>query len=278
MIPGLSGRKVVIATMHKKEKVLSPVLEKMGLIPFISAGLDTDRLGTFSGEIERKLPAAETALEKAKLACALSGCDLAIASEGSFGPHPQIPFISGNTEILLLWDDLNKVSYMHSKTGTATNFGALETNDVNKAIAFARECGLPEHGFIVKSGSRIIKGLNTEEQIKDAYKKLGSEDQHHLVSIETDMRAMFNPTRMAFIRECAEEFAARLSNLCPACSKPDFSISKAAKGLPCGWCGNATRGVEWLIRVCKFCGHEEKERPADFTPQADPIICDYCNP
>jgi hypothetical protein len=278
MIPGLSGRKLVIATMHEKEKVLAPVFEKLGLFPFVAAGLNTDLLGTFSGEIERKLPPLETALEKAKMACALSGCDLALASEGSFGPHPRIPFVSGNTEILLLWDEANQVQYHHWKTGSAGNFSSLETNDFGEALKFARQQGLPEHGFILKAGDSVIKGLNSEESLREAMAKLKANEPGKIVCIESDMRAMFNPTRMAFIKEVAEEFAEKLKCLCPACQKPGFSITGAERGLPCSWCGQPTQGVEWLLKTCHFCGHTEKERPADFHPQADPMICDYCNP
>jgi len=278
MIPGLSGRKVVIATMHEKEKVLAPVLEKMGLFPFVAAGLDTDLLGTFSGEIERKLPPLETAIEKAKQACRLSSCDLAIASEGSFGPHPNIPFVSGQTEILVLWDESLKHAYQYSKTGTATNFSALQTNDSDEAVRFAFQAGLPEHGFIVKENDDTFKGLCTEAEIRQAYQKLLAKNHQARISIETDMRAMYNPSRMEFIRVCAEEFAEKLARLCPACNMPDFSINNVERGLPCSWCGAATRGIEWLIRTCRFCDHSEKERPAAYTAQADPMICDYCNP
>jgi hypothetical protein len=277
MIPGLSGRKVVIATMHEKEKVLASVLEKMGLHPVVVAGFDTDVLGTFSGEIERKLPPLETAIEKAKLACRLYNCGLAIASEGSFGPHPQIPFVSADTEILVLWDDEAEVSYHHAKTGTNTNFSALETRDEDKAVSFAAGAGLPGHGFIVKAGNRIIKGLLTEAEIRDAYRTMLKESEGKSISIETDMRAMFNPTRMAFIKETAEEFAEKLGHLCPGCGKPGFTVNGAERGLPCAWCGNATRGVEWFTSTCRFCSHTEKERPADYSPQADPMICDFCN-
>ena len=40
--------KVVIATKHKKEEVIAPILEKeLGVICVTPIGLDTDKLGTF---------------------------------------------------------------------------------------------------------------------------------------------------------------------------------------------------------------------------------------
>jgi hypothetical protein len=50
------GRKLIIATKHKKEIVIAPILEKgLGVKCFTDETFDTDRLGTFTGEIERKL-------------------------------------------------------------------------------------------------------------------------------------------------------------------------------------------------------------------------------
>jgi hypothetical protein len=50
----LEGRKIVIATKHQKESILGPMLEKELHVNFaVTTGLDTDQLGTFSGEIER---------------------------------------------------------------------------------------------------------------------------------------------------------------------------------------------------------------------------------
>ena len=50
-----SGRKLLIATKHQKEKAIAPILEKeLGVIAILASNLDTDVLGTFTGEIERK--------------------------------------------------------------------------------------------------------------------------------------------------------------------------------------------------------------------------------
>ena len=67
--------------------------------------LDTDQLGTFSGEIERIAPPLETAIQKARLGMKETGLLLGIASEGSVGPDPIVPFIHSNTEHLVLVDD-----------------------------------------------------------------------------------------------------------------------------------------------------------------------------
>jgi len=49
------GRSVVIATRHRKEAVIAPMLERgLGVHCLVSHDLDTDRFGTFSGEIARQ--------------------------------------------------------------------------------------------------------------------------------------------------------------------------------------------------------------------------------
>ena len=80
------GRKLVIATMHGKEQVIAPVLqEALGVEMILTGSLNTDTFGTFSGEIPRELSPEAAALAKCNLAMQLTGCDLAVASEGSFG-------------------------------------------------------------------------------------------------------------------------------------------------------------------------------------------------
>tara|TARA_B110000116_G_C16594769_1_gene472242 strand:+ start:294 stop:461 length:168 start_codon:yes stop_codon:yes gene_type:complete len=49
------GRPLIIATKHEKEKIIAPLLEdNLGGISFVNPDFDTDMLGTFSGEVERK--------------------------------------------------------------------------------------------------------------------------------------------------------------------------------------------------------------------------------
>ena len=58
------GRKLLIATKHSKERVIAPILEeKLGVTCVVPTDFDTDLLGTFTGEIERKSDALTTARE-----------------------------------------------------------------------------------------------------------------------------------------------------------------------------------------------------------------------
>jgi len=95
------GRTAVLATMHGKEKVIVPLLEELGIKVIIPSTLNTDVFGTFTQDIGRTGNQLEAARAKAKAALALTGLDLAIASEGSFGADPQIPFVRSNLELIL---------------------------------------------------------------------------------------------------------------------------------------------------------------------------------
>ena len=87
------GRRLVVATMHQKEKVIAPILNAtLGVTCFVSHELNTDQFGTFSGEIARTLSPLNAARAKCDLAHQHTGCDLVLATEGSFGPHPNLFF------------------------------------------------------------------------------------------------------------------------------------------------------------------------------------------
>ncbi len=85
----------VLVTMHGKERVVAPLLLRaLGLRVRLTPGIDTDRFGTFSRDIERTGSQLDAARAKIAAAFEISpGARVAVASEGSFGPHPQIPFM-----------------------------------------------------------------------------------------------------------------------------------------------------------------------------------------
>ena len=121
------GRDLVIASKHAKEKVIAPIVEKeLGIKCFVSLDLDTDLLGTFTGEIERKDDPISSARNKCFMAMEMTNCDLAIASEGSFGPHPTLFFIPANDEILVLIDKKNGLEIIVRELNTETNFNGSD--------------------------------------------------------------------------------------------------------------------------------------------------------
>ncbi len=275
------NRKAVIATMHQKEKVIVPLFRSEfqieGIVP---KNFNTDQFGTFTGEIARKKNPLETARIKALAALKGTGYTLAIASEGSFGPHPESPFISGNEELIILIDTENDFEIFGRYFTEETNFNSRQIHNLKEMMDFASQIGFPEHGIILKTSDvseeqKIFKDLNTFFSLKQKTLKL-LEQGHSLVA-ETDMRAMRNPTRMKAIEKAAEQLIANMNSFCPNCNSPGFVITESISGLPCGLCCQPTKGIKAFKFECRKCGFA-CERVNRERKYQDPTFCDYCNP
>lgn len=275
------GRSLVIATKHEKQKVIAPILEKaLGAKCFVANDLDTDQLGTFTGENERKDDPVTTARKKCYLAMELTNCDLAIASEGSFGAHPSIFFVPADDEFLVFIDKVNNLEIIARELTTETNYSGSEINSRENLLAFIDKVKFPSHGIILRKSkddfSDIIKGItNTEELISifDQFK-----NKYGTVYIETDMRAMYNPTRMKVIEQATKKIAQRINTLCPACGTPGFGITNAKNGLPCDSCSYPTKSILSYIHSCQKCEFINQEMYPNGKKTEDPMYCDKCNP
>jgi hypothetical protein len=74
-------RRAVLATMHGKERAIGrPLRAGLGLEIVVPAALDTDRLGTFSGEVERVGSPWDVAIRKARFGMAATGLPFGIAN------------------------------------------------------------------------------------------------------------------------------------------------------------------------------------------------------
>ena len=95
------GRSLFIATNHRKESAIQPILEReLNVNCFSIPMFNTDQFGTFSGEIERSQSPVDTLKAKCQLGFEVTGCDLVIATEGSFGAHPDLPFCAAHDELI----------------------------------------------------------------------------------------------------------------------------------------------------------------------------------
>jgi hypothetical protein len=275
------GRRILIASKHKKEDVLAPLLTKsLGVIPVTCDALDTDQLGTFTGEIERVGDPLITARKKCELGMELSGTDLAVASEGSFGTHPIIPFVAAGDEMIILVDKKYKIEIAAREITTKTNFSGADVDNETALRSFAEKALFPSHGLILSEGQKnkqhITKGISTWNELMECFQNMMS--QQMKVYVETDMRAMFNPTRMEAIGKACEKLIEKIKSTCPNCQCPGFSVSAAQEGLPCSLCSRETRSTLLHLYVCQNCKHEETKRYPFNKQEEDPMYCDYCNP
>lgn len=275
------NRKIIIATKHQKESVIAPVFEKeLGVCCFTDSTFDTDLFGTFSGEIERKLDPLATARAKCLGAMKQAKCDLGIASEGSFGSHPTLHFIPANEEFMVFIDTKNKLEITSREIRTQTNFAGKQVTNTKDLMDFALASGFPLHGLILRKAvndySAIKKGITDSEFLKMAFEEIA--DNTMGAYVETDMRAMYNPTRMGVIQQTAQNLVQKIKSICPACQFPGFAISSAQKGLLCKSCGLPTNSILQYNYVCKMCDYCKVEvYPHDKTAE-DLMYCNYCNP
>jgi hypothetical protein len=248
------NRKLLIATKHQKEKVIAPILEKeLGVHCFVDKTFDTDTFGTFSGEVERIYDPISTARAKCMQAMKQNNCTLGVASEGSFGPHPSLFFVNADDEFLLFLDTENNIEVMVRELSTSTNF----------------------NGQLIKSREALLSFAERKE-LEQTFDLLYA--QYQAVYVETDMRAMYNPTRMKVIETAAQKLVQKIQSVCPQCQMPGFGVTAVQEGLPCSLCGAPTRSTLSYVYVCQHCQFKKEEMYPHKKTTEDPMFCDYCNP
>ncbi len=277
------GRRLALATRHGKERATArPFRAALGLELVLAAGFDTDALGTFSGERPRPADAATTCRLKAEAAIAHTGLELGLASEGSFGPMPGLPFLAGGAEWMTFIDQGRGLVIQEQLLARRTNFDQRSVRPGDDLEPWLQRVGFPRHGLIVRPQQALdplcLKDLSTREQLVAAIDRCSRASSAGLAVVETDMRAHRNPTRMATIRRLAFQLARRLATPCPACAAPGWGLIDTVPGLPCGWCGRPSALVARERFGCGSCGHIEEQPRRDGLLAADPAHCDACNP
>jgi hypothetical protein len=278
------GRMAVLATKHRKEQVLGPPLQAtVGLELFVPDQMDTDLFGTFSGEITRQGTPREVGLRKARLGMKISGLTLGLASEGSFGPHPQLLFVPVDHELLVFVDRERNIEVVEEILSLHTNYAQTDVKNVDSLKDFLARVQFPSHGLIVKPNSGLqpgllFKGITDFAALQNAIDRCASASRDGLAHVETDMRAHMNPTRQQVLQEVAMKLGRRLATPCPACRTPGWGLVDVVKGLPCEWCGGATELVRAEIHGCPHCEYRESQPRSDGLSVASPGYCAECNP
>lgn len=269
--------------MHKKEMVMIPLFEKhLGVEIVVPSRFDSDKFGTFTREIKRAGNQLEAARAKAHAAMLSEGVDLAVASEGSFGAHPSIPFVQSNFELVLFVDKKNGREIRGHYRTPKTNMDGQYVATIEEALKFARAIGFPEHGIIIRKSehgrSGIHKNIQTEKELIETASKMLTGLFTKRIFVETDMRAHRNPTRMEAIKNATEDLIKNIKSLCPKCQAPGFVVVEYEKGLKCSLCGMSTDLLLNDIYQCGVCNYAEKKLVNKYGKTADPQYCGYCNP
>ena len=273
------GAKAVLTTKHGKGLQIAPAFSKHLNMQVEELNLDTDLLGTFSGEIERIGTAREAVIKKAELGISISGSPIAIASEGSIGVDPFIPFINSDIELMSLVDQERSLTIVESLRSTEIIAHTLKISKETQFDNFLLKADFPNHNLIVRSEDKpvsfCVKGINNKKDLDQAIAD-GFKDFPEL-SIENDLRAHCSPSRQKNISTLAEKFALRLSHLCPECQAPGWGVISYKKGLPCQECGEISE--EALSQEIQGCGRCEFTQVGKTLAESiDPAQCQLCNP
>ncbi|GAB4475314.1 MAG: hypothetical protein OHK0037_36470 [Elainellaceae cyanobacterium] len=278
-----AGRTAILATMHRKEEAIAPLLQSaFELEVIVPAEFNSDQFGTFTRDVKRPADQLATARLKALHAMEQLGADLAIASEGSFGPHPLIPYVPLNRELVLLVDRQHDLEIAGYAATPDTNFSHKQVDSLDAALDFARSVGFPSHGLVIMPAAEgsdpaeIHKGITQEDALRAIV--ADTLQRHGRAHLETDMRAMMNPTRMKAIALATQDLIRKLRQTCPQCNTPGFEVGDRQPGLPCELCHSPTDLTLAAIYRCTKCGFSQSVRYPDGQEFADPAQCAYCNP
>jgi len=282
-----AGRLIALATQHGKQQVLArPLRHGLGLTLRHAASVNTDRFGSFAGDQVRSADAPTTCRLKAEAALEALDLDLGIASEGSFGPHPAVPFLAIGQEWLTLVDRRDGFVISQPMLCSHTNFGSCAAADPEACASWLRQVAFPSHALMVRphAGERadplpwLAKGIHGAAELAQWMAVAVDLSPLGLAWLETDMRAHCNPTRMASIRRLAFRLVRRVGATCPACEAPGWGLVSTRAGLPCRACGLATELVQLEEFGCVACSHRRLLPRRDGLTAADPGHCPYCNP
>lgn len=258
----------ILLTKHRKSVQLAPILREAGIQIVEIDFFDTDQLGTFSGEIPRKLSPKECALRKAKKAVELIGVNIGIGSEGSFGGGPLAGIINWNEEIVCLYQkEPELIIYGVAAGPTALcGFKASSLDELRRQVL-----DFPQQRWLIRTDEKLIKGLTSQDVI-NLYQTTFIERP---ISLEPDLRAMHSPSRQDMIIKAGLNLLARLQSTCPICHGVDFWSDNKEFGPPCEQCGEPTGESKAAIYHCKSCQYIEKKL---ITEVGDPYYCPHCNP
>ncbi len=278
------GQKIGLATMHAKELAAGPPFRRvLGAEVVVASQLDTDSLGTFSGDVPRPDALVETCVLKAELAFRTMDVDCAIASEGSYGPIDTVPLRPSGVEVMAFIDRKRGLRLVETLQTHRTNWRLLRYKAGDPRIpAAVKAIGFPRYGvFVLCSSDRehpVKSGLDTLEDVVAAMDRVARRSEDGLAVLIPDMRAHRNPTRMRVLRALSWKLAKRLERLCPACHAPGFGPIGNRRGLPCEHCGEPTHWLDFEIDGCSVCGHAEARPRKDGRRAAPRLSCLNCGP
>lgn len=273
-------RKIALATKHGKLAQIAPAFEQLQGWKVELVVIETDKYGTFSGEVPRVLSPKEAAIQKAREGALAGNLKYGLASEGTIGPHPQLPFINTDLELMAFVDLDRDITIIETLLSSQIQAYTAEVDQDTNFDELVNKLDLPFHAANIvihnEKEAEYIKGIREPEELKShIFEAL--KDSAVRVEVQNDFRAMNSPSRQANIQLLAEKLVARMASNCPACNEMGWGKTGFEYGVPCRDCNLMATSVANSEKLgCISC---------DFTQlvslgrdYADPSQCDYCNP
>ncbi|MDM7861503.1 hypothetical protein QTP81_12950 [Alteromonas sp. ASW11-36] len=275
-----------IATLHHKDRyIAAPLQSALQWQVTAYTDFDTDALGTFSGEIQRKLAPLDCAIEKARQALNAESVDFGLGNEGSFNADPFM-LCTVNQELVVAVDEQGEVLATGKHTAPI-NIDIIElaahdwSSKSTEVDEFIQRLPTNQAAILIAKDQQqaiveVHKPLLEQSAIFVALDQASSNPNVWLLELTYDLRAMHCPQRQVNITRAAEDLARRLTHHCPSCSAVDFVAEDSIAGLPCELCGSPTSATKAIIARCKHCGYEETT--AVSAAVASAAQCSLCNP
>lgn len=275
------GRRIAIATKHDKHLVLDRAFRHGLGASLVLAGVDTDQLGTFTGDVARPGPPADVVVRKARLGMAAASLPIGLASEASFFPYPPVPVVQAHHELLSLVDDELAISVTESIWSLKTNHAATTLGVGDDYRPFLTRVGFDTHALVVRphpGDGPIIKGIVTVAGLTEAIAQAAERSPDAKAMVETDMRAHHNRSRRLVLRHLGYRLVRRLRLACPGCGLPGWGRTETVTGLPCEQCATPTAEPIGFRDGCPHCGLTGALHRTAASATAEPARCPYCNP
>jgi len=274
---------IVFATNHGKARAASELFTRVLNTTIKELIIDSDRLGTFSGEVERAGSMLDALRGKIKLAREVTQERFVLVSEGSFGQAGGLAFVAQGTEMLMLHDSVTGVEVVEQYISWDTNYATATLKTVDDLRCFLPRIDFGLHALVlypegISPITQVRKGITTLQEAEEAFATSIAASPVNSVLAISDMRAHVKPTRMKAIQACCELLVQRLATACPKCASGGFGLVATEPGLPCAACGAPTERAKAERHACVVCGANIKKPRSDGRTTADAGECQWCNP
>ena len=272
----------VVTTKHFKTPLFINEYSRALNWKLQTADLDTDTLGTFSGEIERTDSPLNTAIKKARMGIDETGIQFGLASEGSISNDLLVPLLISDIETVVFVDSARDLVISESYRSFEIVALQKEVDSDTDLADFLNKVDFPNHALIAKIKSPYgnvvaTKGITDDSHLRRAIAELAEKSPNKKVTLEPDLRAHFSPTRQVNIKNAAELLLKRISHLCPSCQTPGFGKITYEKGLICSDCGTLSpEALKSEILNCISCPYSKLGKV--LAAKLEPRFCPVCNP